>query len=184
LLEVEDSQFDKARITVDGGQAWLNTTANRGDSSSLHHIDREWRFHDVRVSGFTQGHQIRVAFELASDAGLEMSGWAVDDLCVVANPNSICGDGVLTGTEACDDGDRNGNRPNTCRTWCQKARCGDRIVDDGEECDHGLGGSPECTSMCASLVESGCCSSTSRPHGLVLAALVAVLLMRRRRCCR
>ena len=40
-LAVEDSQFDKARITVNGAQAFINATAGRGDSSAAHHIDRE-----------------------------------------------------------------------------------------------------------------------------------------------
>ena len=180
-LEVEDSQFDKARITVDGAQAWINATANRGDSSSLHHIDREWRFHDVRLSGVAPGTRYDIGFELQADAGLEFEGWAIDDLCVVANPNSICGDGEVSATEACDDGDANGNRPNACRTWCAKPKCGDRIVDDMEACDDGPTGSEDCTPMCQSLVEVGCCSAGDRPVHLWL--LVGFLLLRRRRRC-
>jgi hypothetical protein len=181
-LEVEDSQFDRARITVDGVQAWVNATANRGDSSSLHHIDREWRFHDVRLSGIVPGLRYDIGFDLSADAGLEFEGWAIDDLCVVANPNSICGDGVVSLTEGCDDGDKNGNRPNACRTWCAKAKCGDRIVDDMEACDDGPAGSQECTPMCQSLVdEAGCCSASSKPVHLWL--LVGFLLLRRRRRC-
>jgi hypothetical protein len=173
MLSVEDSQFDKARISVDGAQAWINNTANRGDSSAFHHVDREWRFQDVRVSGYTQGHTIRVAFELQADLGLELDGWNIDDLCLVANVNSVCGDGVLAGSESCDDGDRNANQPNACRTYCAKPRCGDYIVDDKEECDHGPGGTTECTQMCTSLVEeAGCCSGSGQPahvlFGLVL----------------
>ena len=184
-LAVEDSQFDKARITVNGAQAFINATAGRGDSSAAHHIDRETRFHDVRITGLTTGHFLRVAFELSSDAGLEFDGWNIDDLCVVANVNSVCGDGVVSPTETCDEGDKNGNHPNTCRTWCAAPRCGDRIVDDKEECDHGPGGSMECTSMCRSLVdEAGCCSSSGGTASAPLALFVLLMMRRRRRCAR
>lgn len=181
-LAVEDSQFDKARITVNGTNAWINASANRGDSSALHHIDKEWRFHDVRISGLTTGHFLRVAFELSSDAGLEFDGWNIDDFCVVANVSSVCGDGVVSPTESCDNGDRNGNHPNTCRTWCATPKCGDRIVDDKEECDHGPGGDTECTAMCKSLVdEAGCCSSSGGKSAGGLALFVLILVTRRRR---
>ena len=184
-LAVEDSQFDKARITINGAAAWTNASAQRGDSSALHHIDKEFRFHDVRISGLTTGHFLRVAFELSSDKGLEFDGWNIDDFCVVANVNSICGDGVTSATEGCDDGDHNGNHPNTCRTWCASPKCGDRIVDDKEECDHGPGGSTECTAMCKSLVdEAGCCSSSGGRSAGGLALFVLLIVTRRRRCAR
>ncbi len=183
-LAVEDSEFDKARIMVDGLQAWVNGTASRGDSSSFHTIDKEWRFHDVRVSGYVQGTKIDVAFELAADPGLQMGGWGIDDVCIVANVHSICGDGVVSPTEQCDDGPANGARPNACRSWCAKPRCGDFIVDDKEECDDGLSGSPECSMACKSLVDVGCCSASSRvpPGALVLGAIVLGFVLRRRRC--
>ncbi|HLL21372.1 MAG TPA: M36 family metallopeptidase, partial [Kofleriaceae bacterium] len=183
-LAVEDSQFDKARVTVDGAQAWLNGTANRGDASVFHHIDREWRFQDVRVSGFSRRDKIDIAFELAADPGLEFDGWAIDDLCVVANPNSICGDGQVSPAEECDRGDANGNRPNACRTWCAAPRCGDDIVDDKEACDDGPKGSSECTAKCESLVEEAGCCSANGASSAPLALLLLVFLRRRRPCVR
>lgn len=184
-LAVEDSQFDKARVTVNGVQAYVNRTAGRGDSSSLHHIDKEWRFHDVSLSKLVPMTKISVAFELSADGGLEFEGWAIDDLCVVANVNSICGDGVVSPAEDCDNGeDDNGDRPNACRSNCVKPRCGDRIVDDKEECDEG-GGTTECTPTCMSLVdEAGCCSG-SRSNAWLWIVVMGFLMRRARpRCAR
>lgn len=52
----------------------------------------------------------------------------------------ICGDGVINGGEACDDGANNSDlRPNACRTDCRRAYCGDGVVDRGEQCDDSMG---------------------------------------------
>lgn len=185
-LAVEDSHFDQARIWVGGKQAWVNFTQNIGDSSATQHIDREWRFQDVPVSGFQSGHTIDIAWDLSSDEGLQFGGWAIDDVCVVANVNSVCGDGVVSAHEACDDGPNNADAPNACRTYCQTPTCGDNIVDDGEQCDDGPTGDGSCTSTCA-LVEppslGGCCSAERGAGGgpCALAAAVLGLVLRRRR---
>lgn len=90
-LAVEDGHFDQARVTVDDQPAWINFDSDLGDSSSTHHVDREWRFHDVALSGHASGHTLDIGFDLTSDQGLELGGWAIDDLCVVANVTSVCG---------------------------------------------------------------------------------------------
>lgn len=177
-LAVEDSHFDKARVTVNGERAWFNFTADRGDSSATHHIDREWRFHDVSVSGYGHGHTLDIAFDLHTDAGLALGGWTLDDVCVVANVKSVCGDGVKSLTEQCDEGAANSNEPNAaCRTWCKRAACGDGIVDDGEQCDAGGGGDDACTADCQEVelpTLGGCCSSSRGAAGsIVLGVLVA-----------
>lgn len=46
-----------------------------------------------------------------------------------------CGNGVVEGDEACDDGDDNGDEPDACRADCVLPSCGDLIVDTDEECD-------------------------------------------------
>lgn len=188
-LAVEDSHFDQAKILLNGKDVWVNFTQNIGDSSSTHHIDREWRFHDVPLSGKAPGHVFDVRWDLTADEGLDLGGWQLDDVCIVANVNSVCGDGVKTPTEGCDEGARNSDEPNTCRTYCQMPTCGDEIVDDGEECDRGLEGNASCTPECTSKeIPSlgGCCSTTGGPAGsFALGAFVGALFLvgghRRRR---
>jgi hypothetical protein len=180
-LTVEDSQFDKAVITANGKAAWTNATEGAADTSSLHHLDREWRFHDVALSSEFRGTELTVGFELTTDEGLEFGGWALDDVCVVANPASICGDGNVTGGEQCDDAEGNSDSANACRVDCRIATCGDRIVDRGEECDEG-----ESTERCAATCllndpAAGCCdSSGNSAPPLVLALIVLGLVTRRR----
>lgn len=62
----------------------------------------------------------------------------------------ICGDGVVEGTEECDDGDENSNtEADACRENCQEAECGDGVEDTGEECDDGNGvDDDECNNDC------------------------------------
>lgn len=184
-LAVEDSYFDQARVLVNGKQAWLNFTADVGDSSATHHIDREWRFHDVGLSGYTPGRELTVRWELTADQGLQLGGWQVDDVCIVANVNSVCGDGVKSVTEGCDSGVDNADAPNACRTYCLRPACGDGIVDDGEQCDVGPGGDGACSAACQDITLpelGGCCSADGGPGGsLALAGALGALLLRRRR---
>jgi hypothetical protein len=183
-LAVEDSHYDQARITVGGAPVWINYTENTGDASAAQHLDREWRFQDVVVSGVQPGHTLDIAWDLTSDDGLQFGGWALDDVCVVANVAGVCGDGVVTAHETCDDGAGNADRPNTCRTWCQRPACGDGIVDDGEQCDGGPTGSLTCTLKCTAIEApelGGCCSAGAGASGsCALAALVLGLVLRRR----
>ncbi|TNF32389.1 MAG: hypothetical protein EP329_10395 [Deltaproteobacteria bacterium] len=51
---------------------------------------------------------------------------------------TICGDGILGGSEACDHGDANSDEtPDACRADCRLPGCGDGVVDAGEGCDDG-----------------------------------------------
>ena len=183
-LSVEDSHFDQARVTVNDERAWLNFTADLGDSSATHHIDREWRFHDVALSGYSPSSVYTVGWDITTDMGLELGGWHLDDVCIVANVNSICGDGTKSPTEGCDEGAENADEPDHCRSYCLRPACGDHIVDSNEECDHGSGDAT-CSPSCK-IVElptlGGCCSaSPDAPAALALSTLVGGLVLRRRR---
>lgn len=49
-----------------------------------------------------------------------------------------CGDGVVDGVEACDDGETNSDEvADACRTDCRSPWCGDGVADAGEDCDDG-----------------------------------------------
>lgn len=63
-----------------------------------------------------------------------------------ANPACpICGNGVMEGLEACDNGIANSDvAPDACRTNCTLPFCGDNVTDTGEECDGGAGCTPDC----------------------------------------
>jgi MYXO-CTERM domain-containing protein len=180
-LSVEDGHFDKAQILANGKKAWQNYDSDLGDSSAIHHVDREWRFQDVPLSGYISGHTVQVAFDLTSDEGLEL-GWQLDDVCIVANPYAICGDGVRTRTEQCDNGALNADVADTCHTDCHLPSCGDSIVDSDEECDDGAA-TDTCAATCKIItpVDSGCCSSSGGEGSLALSGIVAIFLLRRRR---
>jgi hypothetical protein len=183
-LTVEDGHFDQATITANGKAAWNNYNSDKGDSSAIHHVDREWRFHDVALSGYFSGHSVQVGFDITSDEGLELGGWQLDDVCVVANPYSICGDGVKTPTEQCDNGPANADKPDVCRTDCHVPTCGDNILDSSEECDEGGAGTDACSDHCTIVDDGGggCCSANGGEVGsLSLAGCVSLLLLRRRR---
>jgi hypothetical protein len=180
-LAVEDSHYDTARVLANDTKAWVNSTQNMGDSSSYHHLDKEWRFQDVPLSGFFSGKKLVVTWDLTSDQGLELGGWQMDDVCIVANPNAICGDGVKTPTEQCDKGTANADAPNVCRTDCRLPTCGDGIIDDGEDCDDNT---ELCSDHCRFIPpaeEGGCCSADGGRGSLVLGLLVGGLMLRRRR---
>ena len=60
---------------------------------------------------------------------------------------TICGDGRVDPTEACDDG--NADDDDQCTNVCTVAQCGDGIVGPGETCDEGqANGDGACTQAC------------------------------------
>jgi len=62
----------------------------------------------------------------------------------VQTPNTE--EGIM---EECDDGSSNSDStPDACRLDCTNPRCGDLVIDTGEECDDGTTGSSLCTPGC------------------------------------
>ena len=73
--------------------------------------------------------------EVCDDGGLNGTCGHCSADCLTA-PTNVCGDGVKSGCEACDDG--NTDDGDGCRGDCQKVEaCGDAFIDAGEACDDG-----------------------------------------------
>lgn len=105
-LTVEDGFFDQAWIDADGDTVWANFTSGDEDFATFHHVDREWRFQDIDLSTQAADGLVTLAFQQSSDGGLQLGGWNIDELCVVAfDPSAaVCGNAVLEAGEGCDDG--------------------------------------------------------------------------------
>lgn len=144
----------EARVGADGdGRLLINATDPIQEGSSIAHWDSltrrtaslEEANRDLLMepSGVVAGTQIDITAHLLHDLG-----WNA----------KICGDGVPSSSEECDDGENNSNtRPNACRLNCVQAHCGDGVTDEGETCDAGpINGT----------AASGCSSScTANPCG-------------------
>jgi MYXO-CTERM domain-containing protein len=191
-LGVEDGFYDQATIHVNGEQAWANVTSMGNSNKTQHHEDRAWVFNDVALSSRIFDKHVTVRWEIESDAAFELGGWNLDDVCIVANVNSVCGDGRRSPAEQCDQGAANSDEPDSaCRTTCRVAYCGDGIVDSNEPCDDGnFDDDDACNTSCLENPQpdpyepAGCCSSgTSARTALApfLLALLGLLGLRRRR---
>lgn len=76
-LTVESSQFDKARILVNGAQVWINPST--GDL-----LDGSWVPFELDISAFAAGNAaVQIEFRLQSDGGVAFGGWTIDDFSLV-----------------------------------------------------------------------------------------------------
>lgn len=87
--------------------------------------------------------------------------------CVTVTPSEYCGDGIVNGQEACDNGtEANNGQYGGCNEDCTLAAyCGDKIVNGEETCDNGADGNtggyngckPDCTldDYCGDGVKNG-----------------------------
>jgi len=91
---------------------------------------------------------------LADTIMLETCGWSWSstdavELCGDSTTAAICGNGILEGSEQCDDG--NTISGDGCSSTCQleSAVCGNGIVEGSEQCDDGnLVNGDGCSSQC------------------------------------
>jgi len=166
-LNSEDAAYDPAFITANGTKVFENYASPGMPTNEVYFTDKEWRFADVDLSGVAiaaAGAPITISFEQDSNRGVNMGGWTVDDVCVVALANSnpaLCGNGTVDPGESCDDGNRIGG--DGCPANCQTETIA--CADGSGDCDG-----------------AGCCSSTRDPSGPIALSLLTVgLVLRRRR---
>ncbi|HTJ84479.1 MAG TPA: MYXO-CTERM sorting domain-containing protein, partial [Polyangiaceae bacterium] len=153
-LNVEDALYDHGRIYANDQVAWENLATTEGVTQ---HQDREWRFQDVDLTPYVGPNStVDVKFEIESDGGLELGGWNIDDVCIVAyDPKSATCDGL--------------------------GGCGAGGGDTGGSASTGgnLDADPEGGCGCVVAGEDG--SETSRYAALFGASLLGALAMVRRR---
>lgn len=192
-LTVEDGYFDTANIVADGVPLWSQYTSSIEEAATQHHVDREWRFHDVDVSNQSVDGAVQIAFALSSDGGLEFGGWNIDSVCVVAASGAapLCGNGALDVPEECDDG--NNLEADGCSSVCLLEAVdptvpgddgGPDTGDDDGSSSSGDDGGPDLDS--GGLLGRGCgCTTDDRGNGapavLGLFWLGAMAIRRRRR---
>jgi len=100
-LTVEDGRFDRASIRSNNIEVWSNESAD----GNLHHLDHQWRFHDVDLTSTVADGTIQVQFRLESDQGLQLGGWTIDDLCIVGVTHEVeCEDCEMTARKGRDKG--------------------------------------------------------------------------------
>jgi cysteine-rich repeat protein len=78
----------------------------------------------------------------------------VGEPCIRMTPSDVCGlcgDGEVSSSEECDDG--NLNPADECTNTCTLPVCGDNVVQGGEECDDGnMNDTDPCTNACTNAV--------------------------------
>ncbi len=131
-LNVDDGNNDQAAVRINGTVAWTNPARNATTMLEKFIVeprvlrDLEWRDIDFDLGDPANGVATdKIALELISDNTNELGGWTVDHLCVVGVA-SVCGDGLVDASEACDDG--NTADGDQCTATCQLP------ADDGGCC--------------------------------------------------
>jgi cysteine-rich repeat protein len=105
----------------------------------------------TETSGDASDVDVGTITDTSIDTGVDSAADAVIE-ADEGSPTSVCGNLVVEGDEACDDGlENNDDKADACRMDCTLPTCGDGVADTGEDCDDGnLVDSDACTSACTS----------------------------------
>ncbi len=96
-LTVEDGFFDSALVSVNGATIWSQRAGDDENDASGHHEDTHWAFRSYDITDLVNGNDtVQVTWELISDGGLQLGGWNLDDVRIVAIPSL---DGEIPGLE-------------------------------------------------------------------------------------
>jgi len=104
-----------------------------------------------KVAPYCGDSAVDVAYGEACDKGSANSSTAYGPGTCTAQcqPAAYCGDGVVNGPEACDEGQNNGGPASKCDSTC-KVKCGNAVLDPGEQCDKGTAGNTGAYGGCKS----------------------------------
>jgi hypothetical protein len=88
-LTVEDGIFDHARLRVSNNNGATYTTVWE-NAVGADHIDTTWVEHTVNISALADNQpQVRVRYELVTDAGLTRGGWTIDAFSLVSADTTL-----------------------------------------------------------------------------------------------
>lgn len=75
-MSVENSTYDFARIKVNGQQVWVNALGTNVQET-------QWNDFEVDISAQADGNPaVQIEWSLVTDGGLELGGWAIDDVTI------------------------------------------------------------------------------------------------------
>ncbi len=84
-LTVEDGFYDDAAVRVNGRTIWSQHASTDQDDAGEHHQDLHWALRSYDVTDLIDATgTLRVEWELITDGGLQLGGWNLDDVRVVA----------------------------------------------------------------------------------------------------
>lgn len=131
--------------TSTGDESSTGTTPTSGDGSSSTGTTADTTGTSVPVTSTGETTE-------STSTGTSTGGTTTDSTGGTTSV-AVCGDGVVEGDEACDDGVANSDvLQGACRTTCEAAGCGDGVVDFvlTEACDDGNAGDGDgCSAGCA-----------------------------------
>jgi hypothetical protein len=97
-LTVEEGIYDQARVLVNGVQAWANPISG-------HVLDTSWSTQEIELGALADDNaSVRIEFRLRSDGGLQLGGWAIDDVEILYHAGGTSdgdGDGIPDGVDNC-----------------------------------------------------------------------------------
>jgi hypothetical protein len=133
-LTVEEAVYDQARVLVNGVQAFVNPT-----SGNLR--DTSWTTQEIELGALADNNaSVRIEFRLKTDGGLELGGWALDDVEILYHLGGTLdsdGDGVPDSSDNCP------GIPNSTQTNTDGDSMGD-ACDPDDDNDGVADGSDNC----------------------------------------